>query len=236
MRRSPEPTTIATAIYSVAFACLLTLVGGPAVALKQTNEAIDFDPRPGANMTLEPSRVTIAFDRTIPSSKATIVVRDSSGKDVTNGVFSVEANNIYANLPYPLAPGVYTVHYRVQDDNKAPFGGSFQFGWKMPNAQIKGHTSWRGTASIPPVVALEGDPSPSPSASEPTEANPDLDDEQVSPRPDSTDNSTPSEETQSSASWLSVVGWLALGCLVGALAWFALAWRRKRARSKGSAH
>lgn len=142
------------------------------------NEFLDSDPRPGVTLELEPSRVTIAFNDDVTAKSTTIVVRNSSGKIITSRDQHVEANNIYANLPYPLPAGLYRVDYRALD-GKVPFGGSFEFAWKS-DAEAVGLSQWRKASNIPKVLALPGDdelraaesadtstnsPSPSPSSS-----------------------------------------------------------------------
>lgn len=119
------------------------------------NEFLDSDPRPGTTVDLEPSRVTIAFGHDVPKQSTTIVVRDAEGKVLTNRDQSVEANNIYANLPYPLPPGIYTVDYRALDGG-TPFGGSFEFAWGTDSEPV-GLSQWRGATKIPEIVALPGD-------------------------------------------------------------------------------
>lgn len=207
----------------------LALIAPPgAASAADPNHAVDFDPHPGSHVELEPSRVTIAFARSIPKNKATIVVRDASGADVTNGVYTIEANNIYAQLPYPAEPGLYTVHYRVSDDNGTPFGGEFQFAWKAPGTSPKGHTAWRGPENIPPVVALEGDPTPpggsatdpTPDPSESTSASP------TEPTgPDGGEDVTPRDddsEINDGTTWWPWLLALVLAAALGGLAWWLL--------------
>lgn len=213
--------------------CLVVVFGGllaahPAAAADR-NEAIDFDPPAGSNVQLEPSRVTIAFDQSIPRNDATIVVKNEAGNDVTNGVFTIEANNIYAQLPYPVEPGIYTVHYRVSDTNGTPFGGSFQFAWDAPGAEPAGHESWRGPENIPPVVALEGDPpnggagaepSPEPSPT-PTDADGGVSTTDPDSDADSDANSAQEDETQSGGAspwWWIVLALVAAG--IALLMWW----------------
>ncbi len=127
------------------------------VAAQADNSYLDADPQPKSQVALQPSRVTVAFHDSIPRSAATIVVRDASGKDVSNGTYQVEANNIYVNLTYPFPKGTYTVYYRVSDKDGTPFGGQYQFSYG-PGSFAPGSTkTWRGQSSIPKVVALPTD-------------------------------------------------------------------------------
>ncbi len=155
---------------------LLCVVLHP-LAAHADNSYLDADPQPKSQVSLEPSRVTVAFHDSVPRSGATIVVRDSSGKDVSNGAFQVEANNIYVNLAYPFPKGTYTVYYRVSDQDGTPFGGQYQFSYGPGSFAADSTKTWRGPSSIPKVVALPSDTgngaglptdSPTPSESTPT--------------------------------------------------------------------
>lgn len=212
---------------SIAFAGTDLALAAPAI--KQETRVVDFDPQPGTHVSLEPSRVTIAFDDTISPSKATIVVRNSGGSDVTNGVFTVEANNIYANLPYPLKPDTYSVHYRVQDRDGTPFGGNFQFAWEKPNASPKALTTWREAANIPPIVALPEDSPSSPAADDADHADdaesPDSADSPTA-APDSDHSTTDAAESSSSLPLI----FASVGALLVLLILFAI-WRMRRSQN-----
>lgn len=149
-------------VLGVVAAVLGLLLATPTAAFAN-NEVIDYDPLPNSATELEPSRVTIAFSDNLTPGNATIVVKNSRGEDITVGAFHIEANNIYANLSYPLPRGTYTTFYRVQDADGTPFGGQFDFTYgkakpaKSPSGP-SGRMTWRGASQIPQVVALPGDP------------------------------------------------------------------------------
>jgi methionine-rich copper-binding protein CopC len=139
------------------FTALLGLVALLPTAAEADNSYLDADPQPRSEAALEPSRVTVAFHDTIARSGATIVVRDGSGSDVSNGAYQIEGNNIYVNLEYPFPRGTYTVYYRVTDADGTPFGGQYQFSYG-PGSFAAGSTkTWRGQSNIPKVVALPTD-------------------------------------------------------------------------------
>ena len=201
---------------------VLAALGPLSAATAADNEYLDSDPRPGSTVELEPSRVTIAFTEDVPVDSTTIVVRDSAGKIVTNRDHYVEANNIYANLPYPLPSGVYRVDYRALDDG-VPFGGSFEFAWDTEREAL-GLSQWRTASKIPPILALPGDDellaaekTPQETASTPTTTAPS--DTPTAPTADDTD--------ADGLSWW----WLAIpfAVLLAATLWWFVARRRRTA-------
>lgn len=212
--RRPTIITLTAAAAAAVFA-----LPGAAYA---DNEFLDSDPRPGATLDLEPSRVTIAFDEDVPKQATTIVVRNADGKVLTNRDQNVEANNIYANLPYPLPAGIYKVDYRALDGD-IPFGGSFEFAWGT-NEEAVGLSQWRGASKIPKVVALPSDDAlraaetesePTPSASTPT-----ADERAV----DALESAAAEDDGTSDASWWWYVP---LAIVLGGVALWIVARRRR---------
>jgi methionine-rich copper-binding protein CopC len=105
---------------------LLSLASVPAFAHAHLVKA---QPAAGGTMHDPPSEVTLRFNEKLEPKFSSIVVRDSTGKQVDKGDGAVDNSDrmvIRVPLP-PLEPGVYKVEWRAMSADTHKVNGDFTF-------------------------------------------------------------------------------------------------------------
>jgi methionine-rich copper-binding protein CopC len=103
--------------------CLFLFGTAPASAHAFLDRA---EPRVGNTVRTAPREVTCWFTQNLEPAFSTLVVRDSSGAQVSVGRASVSANVLRVALK-PLPPGVYKVSWRVLSVDTHTTEGDFSF-------------------------------------------------------------------------------------------------------------
>lgn len=187
---------------------LAALVAGPAAAAD--HELVVSDPGPREQVDRPPGFVTLAFSDEVDPSLAKLLVQDASGANVTTGELVVEGTNMASQLLDGLAPGTYTVTYRLARTDGQPQGGTFQFSFGPGTFTDAAESTWSGTEDEPEVLQNEdpnavtpapppedeepGPPTPAPSTSVTT-----LDPSPTDPTPSAAPSSTSGPTTAGSS-------------------------------------
>jgi methionine-rich copper-binding protein CopC len=103
--------------------CLFLLGGAPAGAHAYLDRA---EPRVGNTVRAAPREVTCWFTQNLEPAFSSMVVRDSSGAQVSVGRASASGNALRVALK-PLPPGVYKVSWRVLSVDTHTTEGDFSF-------------------------------------------------------------------------------------------------------------
>jgi copper resistance protein C len=77
-----------------------------------------------------PSEVTLRFNEKLEAKFSSVVVRDSTGKQVDKGGGSVDKGDrtlMRVQLQQPVVPGVYKVEWKVMSADTHKVDGSFTF-------------------------------------------------------------------------------------------------------------
>jgi methionine-rich copper-binding protein CopC len=152
---------------------LAVLLGGavsglhPAPAQAADNELVVTEPGIRAQVDRPPGFVTMAFSEPVDPSLAKMLVQDAAGTNVTTGELIVEGTNMSSQLVDGLAPGTYTVTYRLARPDGEPQGGTFQFSYGPGTFTDAADRRWSGAAKEPEVLK-----DPDPNAVSPTPAGP----------------------------------------------------------------
>jgi methionine-rich copper-binding protein CopC len=120
-----------------------------------------------AQVDRPPGFVTMAFSEPVDPSLAKMLVQDAAGTNVTTGELIVEGTNMSSQLVDGLAPGTYTVSYRLARPDGEPQGGTFQFSYGPGTFTDAADRRWSGAAEEPEVLK-----DPDPNAVSPTPAAP----------------------------------------------------------------
>ena len=110
-------------IAALALLCLFLLDIAPAGAHAFLDRA---EPRVGNTVRAAPREVICWFTQNLEPAFSTLVVRDSSGAQVSIGRAGVSANVLRVALK-PLPPGVYKVSWRVLSVDTHTTEGDFSF-------------------------------------------------------------------------------------------------------------
>lgn len=131
------------------------IVASPASALA-ANDPVATRPAVHERLTSAPDAVTVAFTEPV-GDVGYVVVEDSKGVEVAAEVPTIVSTNVAVDLTAPMAPGVYTVKFRVEGP-RGPEGGSYQFAvGDAGKFGFDGVRQWIGYSAVPPVLALPGD-------------------------------------------------------------------------------
>jgi copper resistance protein C len=128
---SSQPQEIVMAIKRMLIvvpACVVLSLSGalPAFAHAQLIRAV---PAAGGTLHAAPSEVTLRFSEKLEPSFSSVVVRDSTGKQIDKGDGKVDKRDrmvIRASLP-SLEPGVYKVEWKAVSADTHKVSGDFTF-------------------------------------------------------------------------------------------------------------
>jgi methionine-rich copper-binding protein CopC len=152
---------------------LAVLLGGAVAGVHGTpahaadNELVVTEPGIRAQLDRPPGFVTMAFSEPVDPSLAKMLVQDAGGTNRTTGGLIVEGTNMSSQLVDGLAPGTYTVTYRLARPDGEPQGGTFQFSYGPGTFTDAADRRWSGSAEEPDVLK-----DPDPNAVSPTPAGP----------------------------------------------------------------
>lgn len=152
---------------------LAVLLGGAVAGVHVTaahaadNELVVTEPGIRAQVDRPPGFVTMAFSEPVDPSLAKMLVQDAGGTNRTTGELIVEGTNMSSQLVDGLAPGTYTVTYRLARPDGEPQGGTFQFSYGPGTFTDAADRRWSGSAEEPDVLK-----DPDPNAVSPTPAGP----------------------------------------------------------------
>jgi copper resistance protein C len=109
-------------------ACVVLSLSGPlpAIAHAQLIRAVS---AAGGTLHAAPSEVTLRFSEKLEPSFSSVVVRDSTGKQIDKGDGKVDKRDrmvIRASLP-SLEPGVYKVEWKAVSADTHKVSGDFTF-------------------------------------------------------------------------------------------------------------
>ena len=135
------------------------------VAPAQADGLMASEPGVREGLDQAPGWVTLAFDTEVDPSMAKILVQDTDGRNVTTGSLIVEGTNVTTQLQDGLAPGTYTVSYRINRSDGEPAGGAYQFAYGSGDFGDPPDQTWTGRAEEP---AAMNDPDPNAVTPRPT--------------------------------------------------------------------
>ena len=136
-------------------ALLLGLAGlglGARTAAAADNALVASEPGVREQVDQPPGFVTMAFAEEVDPSLAKMLVQDAAGNNVTVGTLVVEGTNLSSQLVDGLAPGTYTVTYRLARSDGEPQGGTFQFSYGPGTFTDAAERTWSGSAAEPEVL------------------------------------------------------------------------------------
>ena len=87
-------------------------------------------PAVGGTVQVPLSEVTLRFNERLEGKFSSVVVRDSTGKQVDKGDGAVDRNDrtlMRVQLQQPMAPGVYKVEWKVMSADTHKVDGNFTF-------------------------------------------------------------------------------------------------------------
>jgi methionine-rich copper-binding protein CopC len=87
-------------------------------------------PAVGGTVQMPLSEVTLRFNERLEGKFSSVVVRDSTGKQVDKGDGAVDRNDrtlMRVQLQQPVAPGVYKVEWKVMSADTHKVDGNFTF-------------------------------------------------------------------------------------------------------------
>ena len=87
-------------------------------------------PAVGGTVNTPPSEVTLRFSEKLEATFSSVVVRDSTGKQVDKGDGTVDKGDrtvMRVMLQQPMAPGVYKVEWKVMSADTHKIDGNFTF-------------------------------------------------------------------------------------------------------------
>jgi methionine-rich copper-binding protein CopC len=87
-------------------------------------------PAVGGTVNTPPSEVTLRFSEKLEATFSSVVVRDSTGKQVDRGGATVDKGDrtlMRVLLQEPMAPGVYKVEWKVMSADTHKIDGNFTF-------------------------------------------------------------------------------------------------------------
>ncbi|PZM94494.1 MAG: copper resistance protein CopC [Actinobacteria bacterium] len=113
---------LATVITATVLAVLL-----PATPAAAHNQLINTVPERDAVLQDPPAEVVLEFVERLDPKFTTIVVTDAGRQTVATSSPEISGSRGVVRFPEPLAPGTYTVAYRVVSLDGHPVQGSFRF-------------------------------------------------------------------------------------------------------------
>lgn len=111
------------------------------------------------------------LNRDVDPGLAKIVVRNSAGKNVTQGTIQIEGTNMVMPLAFDLPKDTYTVWWRGNRADGEAVGGAWQFSYGKGNWTDVPNSSWSGNANEPGEMAST-DPNGEPTTAAPTSETP----------------------------------------------------------------
>jgi methionine-rich copper-binding protein CopC len=123
----------------------MTATAGPAAAHDQL---VSTQPEAGQRLAEPPTVVRLTFSADVLELGTTVIVRGSDGADLPVGATAVTGTNVEVALP-PLAPGDYSVVWRVVSADGHPISGTFDFGVDGPAPSTPSES-----ASSPPQTTI----------------------------------------------------------------------------------
>ena len=87
-------------------------------------------PAVGGSVHTPPSEVTLRFSEKLEAAFSSVVVRDSTGKQVDKGDATVDKGDrtlMRVLLQQPIAPGVYKVEWKAMSADTHKIDGNFTF-------------------------------------------------------------------------------------------------------------
>jgi methionine-rich copper-binding protein CopC len=106
------------------------LVVSGAVAALAHAHLVRATPAVGGTVQTPPSEVTLRFNEKLEAAFSSIVVRDSTGKQVDKGDAAVDKSDrtlMRVPLQQSLAPGVYKVEWKAMSTDTHKIDGNFTF-------------------------------------------------------------------------------------------------------------
>lgn len=116
-----------------AFLLIVSSAGWPARAGAHA-ALVNSAPSARATLSAAPTKVTLTFNERLEAAYARISVWDAAGQqvDLKDGALDGDTRKILAVSLPPLAPGSYTVHYRVLSVDGHVVEASFAFTVRPP--------------------------------------------------------------------------------------------------------
>ncbi len=87
-------------------------------------------PAVGGTVHMPPNEVTLRFSEKLEATFSSVVVRDSTGKQVDKGDGAVDKGDrtlMRVQLQQPVTPGVYKVEWKVMSADTHKIDGNFTF-------------------------------------------------------------------------------------------------------------
>jgi copper resistance protein C len=114
----------------VVLAASATLVVSSAATALAHAHLVRATPAVGGTVQVPVSEVSLRFNERLEGKFSSVVVRDSTGKQVDTGDGAVDKNDrtlMRVQLQQPLAPGVYKVEWKVMSADTHKVDGNFTF-------------------------------------------------------------------------------------------------------------
>jgi len=105
------------------------VLSGAASALAHTH-LVRATPAVGGAVQTPPNEVTLHFNEKLEAKFSSVVVRDSTGKQIDKGDGAVDKSDrtlMRVQLQQPVAQGVYKVEWKVMSTDTHKVDGSFTF-------------------------------------------------------------------------------------------------------------
>ncbi|ORU94148.1 MAG: hypothetical protein A6F70_07680 [Cycloclasticus sp. symbiont of Bathymodiolus heckerae] len=119
--------------------CMTLLLLVISTATAAHTKSISSDPAPRSVINRSPQVISISFTQEFEPAYSNITVKDSNGKQVTEGKATVDTENkkrLILALP-PLSLGKYTVSYKVLSLDGHTISSSYTFRIKKDKASTK---------------------------------------------------------------------------------------------------
>src|SRR5215813_7376844 len=113
-----------------ALAASAGLVLSGAVSVLAHAHLVRATPAVGGTVHTPPSEVTLRFNEKLEAAFSSVVVRDSTGKQVDKGDGAVDKSDrtlMRVMLQQPVAPGVYKVEWKAMSADTHKIDGNFTF-------------------------------------------------------------------------------------------------------------
>ena len=168
MKTRRRTRLVTGALWASVIGLLLGVLGSLALATSADAHAAlrSVTPADGAQLGQPPTEVVLTFDEAVSTSFATVTVTDEGGASVSQGRATVDGAVVRQALAAPLAPGRYTVAFRVVSDDGHPVSDATSFtvlpgasGSSSPPAEAvpTAAPTATGSATGDPQAAAESD-------------------------------------------------------------------------------
>ncbi len=160
---------------------LATLVLGPIGPASAHDELVSTEPAADAVLEASPPAVALEFSEDVLAVSAsfvpTVILSGPSG-EVALGDPAVDGKRVSAAVPEALAPGAYSVIWRVVSADGHPVSGTFAFSVSeaapTPSASPASPTAEPTPTTTPTTAVVAPRPSTSPTTTEGTSSSSDL--------------------------------------------------------------